>query len=425
LSADFGHRSAETTLIADIMASVKSLKHARNHLASWMRPEKRSLDFPLGLLGARARIEYQPKGVVGILTPWNFPLNLTFGPLADVLAAGNRAMIKASEFTPATSELLQLTISQAFHDTEVAVVLGDAEVGQAFSELPFDHLVFTGGTAIGRHVMAAAAKNLVPVTLELGGKSPTLISRSAHLPSATERIVLGKLMNAGQVCLAPDYLLVPAELESEVITGLRTAAARLYPTLLANDDYTSLISPRHLNRLTAHLEDARAKGAEVLEVNPAAEDFSRQPHHKMPFTLLRQVTGDMSVMQEEIFGPLLPILTYQHVDEAIDFVRSRERPLALYWFGTDPDEERRVLDRTISGGATINDILFHFTANDLPFGGSGSSGMGHYHGREGFKTFSHAKSVYHQPKIDLSGLAGFKPPYNQRTQKSLARELKP
>lgn len=425
LSADFGHRSAETTLIADIMASVKSLKHARDRVASWMRPERRRLDFPLGLLGARARVEYQPKGVVGIIAPWNFPLNLTFGPLADVLAAGNRAMVKASEYTPATSELLQRTMSEVFQETEVAVVLGDAEVGRVFAGLPFDHLVFTGGTSVGRHVMAAAARNLVPVTLELGGKSPTLISRSAHLPSATERIVLGKLMNAGQVCLAPDYLLVPVELESDIVQGLRAAAARLYPTFLANDDYTSLISRRHQDRLTVLLEDARGKGAEVLEVNPAGEDFTRQPHHKMPFTILRQVTAEMTVMQEEIFGPLLPILTYQHLDEALEFIRNRDRPLALYWFGTDPDEERRVLDRTHSGGVTVNDILFHFTVNDLPFGGSGSSGMGHYHGREGFKTFSHARSIYHQPKMDLSGLAGFKPPYNSRTRQSLARELKP
>ncbi|WP_448579212.1 coniferyl aldehyde dehydrogenase [Thermaurantiacus sp.] len=424
LSDDFGHRSAEQSLVTDIMASVKPLKHALKHLDQWMRPERRKLDFPLGLLGAKAMVEYQPKGVVGVIAPWNFPVNLTFAPLANILAAGNRALIKPSEFTPATSDLMKRAFTQYFDEAEIAVILGGPEIGRAFSELPFDHLIFTGATAIGRHVMAAAARNLVPVTLELGGKSPTIIGRSADIAQATERVAMGKLMNAGQICLAPDYLLVPAEKENSVIEGLRQATARMYPTMLANDDYTSVISKRHRDRLEAHIEDARAKGAEIIEVNPANEDFSRQNTNKMPLTLIRNPTDAMTVMQEEIFGPVLPVMRYDSIDEAIAYVNGRDRPLGLYWFGTDAAEERRVLDRTISGGVTINDVLFHVSAEDLPFGGIGPAGMGNYHGLDGFRTFSHAKAIYRQPKMDLAGLAGFKPPYGERTRKALARELK-
>ena len=424
LSEDFGHRSTEMSLVTDIMSSVKPIKHAIKHLDAWMRPEKRALDFPLGLLGARARVEFQPKGVIGIISPWNFPVNLTFGPLAGVLAAGNRAMIKPSEFTPVTSALMKELLEAAFDPAEVAVITGGSEAGKAFSELPFDHMIFTGGTAIGRHVMAAAAKNLVPLTLELGGKSPTIVSRSADIARATDRIAMGKMMNAGQICLAPDYLLVPEEKEGEVVAGLKAATAKMYPTLLANPDYTSVLGARHRERLEAHVEDARAKGATIDIVNPANEDFARQNTNKMPLHILRNVTDDMTVMQEEIFGPLLPVRTYATLDSAIDEVNRRDRPLGLYWFGTDKAEERRVLDRTISGGVTVNDVVFHVSAEDLPFGGIGPAGMGSYHGHDGFKAFSHAKAVYTQPKLDLAGLAGFKPPYGAKTHKALARELK-
>ncbi len=425
LSDDFGHRSAEQSLMTDIMASVKPLKHALAHVERWMKPERRRLDFPLGLLGGRAHVEWVPKGVVGIISPWNFPVNLTFAPLANVLAAGNRAMIKPSEFTPATSELMARAIAEAFDPAEVAVVTGGPEIGKAFSGLAFDHLIFTGATAVGRHVMAAAARNLVPVTLELGGKSPTIVSRSADIAQATQRIAMGKLMNAGQICLAPDWLLVPAEKEAEIIDGLKVATAAMYPTMLVNPDYTSVISKRHRDRLDAHVADAAAKGARVIEVNPAGEDFTKQNTNKMPLILLADVTDDMTVMQEEIFGPLLPIVRYQTIDEAIARINGRDRPLGLYWFGTDAAEERRVLDRTISGGVTINDVIFHVAAEDLPFGGIGPSGMGNYHGHDGFRTFSHPKAVYRQPKLDVAGLAGFRPPYGEKTRKALARELKP
>ena len=315
-------------------------------------------------------------------------------------------------------------IAAAFDETEVAVLTGGAELGKAFSELPFDHLVFTGGTAIGRHVMAAAAKNLVPVTLELGGKSPTIVSRSADLTRATDRIALGKMMNAGQICLAPDYLLVPREQEDAVVAGLRRAVGAMYPTLLANPDYTSVLGARHRERLEAHVADATAKGARVTVVNPAGEDFAKQNTNKMPLHILQDVTDDMTVMQEEIFGPLLPVLPYDQLDGAIDYVNARDRPLGLYWFGDDAAEQRRVLDRTISGGVTINDVLFHVSMEDLPFGGIGPSGMGSYHGIDGFRAFSHAKAVYSQPKLDIAGIAGFKPPYGAKSEKAIARGLK-
>ncbi len=425
LSEDFGHRSTEMSLVTDIMSSLKPLKHGIKHLDRWMKPESRPLDFPMKLLGARARVEFQPKGVIGIISPWNFPVNLTFGPLAGVLAAGNRAMIKPSEFTPVTSALMKALIEAAFDETEITVITGGAEAGKAFSELPFDHMIFTGGTGIGRHVMAAAAKNLVPLTLELGGKSPTIVSRSADIGVATERIAMGKMMNAGQICLAPDYLLVPREREGAVVEGLKTATAKMYPTLLANPDYTSVLGARHRERLEAHVADAIAKGATVDIVNPANEDFSKQNTNKMPLHIIRNPTDDMTVMQEEIFGPLLPVRTYESVDGAIDEINRRDRPLGLYWFGKDDAEQRRVLDRTISGGVTVNDVVFHVSAEELPFGGIGPAGMGSYHGHDGFKAFSHAKAIYTQPKIDLAGLAGFKPPYGEKTRKALARELKP
>ena len=424
VSDDFGHRSTEQTLLTDIMASVGPLNHAAKHVERWMAREKRKLDFPLGLLGAKAWVEYQPKGVVGVIAPWNFPINLTFGPLAGVFAAGNRAMVKPSEFTPATSELMAELAGRYFDVTELAVVTGGPEVGKAFTELPFDHLLFTGATSIGKHVMRAAAENLVPVTLELGGKSPTILGRSADIAQAADRIATGKMMNAGQICLAPDYMLVPEEQEAAVVEGLKASASKLYPSLLANPDYTSVVNGRHRERLEGYLADARDKGAEVIVVNPANEDFGAQNTHKMPLHIVRKVTDDMKVMQEEIFGPVLPVKTYKRLEEAVDYVNAHDRPLGLYYFGQDVAEERQVLDRTISGGVTVNDVIMHISSEDLPFGGVGPSGMGSYHGHDGFKTFSHAKAVYKQPKIDIAKLGGFKPPYGPATHKTLKQRLK-
>lgn len=424
LSDDFGHRSREQSMITDVIASVRTLKHARKQVARWMRAERRPLQFPLGLLGAKAEVRYQPKGVVGVIAPWNFPVNLAMGPLAGVLAAGNRAMVKTSEFTPRTAALFEELVERYFKPSELVFVSGGPEVGREFSSLPFDHLIFTGATPIGRHILHAAADNLTPVTLELGGKSPTIIGRSADIAQATERVAIGKMMNAGQICLAPDYLLVPEEKEDAVVAGLRSAASALYPRLLDNPDYTAVVNERHHVRLQGYIEDARAKGGEVIEINPAGENFAASNGTKMPLTIIRNPTDDMAVMQDEIFGPVLPIKRYRRIEEAIDFVNGRDRPLGLYYFGTDSAEERQVLGRTISGGATVNDVIFHISAEELPFGGIGPSGMGAYHGFEGFKTFSHARAVYRQPKIDIAKLAGFKPPYGAATAKTIARELK-
>lgn len=424
MSEDFGHRSREQSMMTDINSALGEIKYARKHLGKWMRPDKRKTRFPLGLLGARARIEYQPKGVIGIIAPWNFPIQLTFSPLADVLAAGNRAMIKMSEFTPVTSALVERLIGEAFSPEEIAVFNGGPEVGQAFSALPFDHLLFTGATSIGSHILHAAADNLTPVTLELGGKSPVIVGTSADITRTASRVALGKMMNAGQICLAPDYMIVPQDKEAALVEGLHAAVAAQYPSLDANDDYTSIVNDRHFDRLQGYLQDARDKGAELVEINPANEDFSASNKRKMPLTLVRNPSDDMKVMQEEIFGPILPIKTYTNVDEAIAYVNAHDRPLGLYYFGHDGAEETKVLAKTISGGVTVNDVIFHIAMEELPFGGIGPSGMGAYTGHGGFKTFSHAKSVYSQPKMDIAKIAGFKPPYGKTTRSTIKRELK-
>ncbi|GIX20188.1 coniferyl aldehyde dehydrogenase [Erythrobacter cryptus] len=424
MSADFGNRSAHQSMLTDIAATVGAGNHALKHLDQWARPEKRKVQFPLGLLGAKAEVRYEPKGVVGILSPWNFPVQLAFGPLMQVLAAGNRAMIKPSEFTERTSALMAELTAQYFAPEEVAVVTGGPEVAAAFASLPFDHLIFTGSTATGRRVMQAAAANLVPVTLELGGKSPVVMGRSADLKRAGERIAIGKMLNAGQICLAPDYLLVPEDKADEAVAGVTGAAAAMYPRLLDNEDYASIVSDRHFERLKGLIADARDKGAEVIEVNPAGEDFANANQRKLPLTVLRGVNDDMAVMQEEIFGPLLPVMTYQAVDEAIDYINAHDRPLGLYYFGEDKAEQERVLSRTISGGVTTNDVIFHVSMEDLPFGGVGPSGMGSYHAIEGFREFSHARAVYHQPKIDVAKLGGLKPPYGKATAAAAARMMK-
>ena len=424
VSADFGHRSTEQTLMTDIMPSVGALKHARKHFETWGRSERRKPMFPLSLLGAKAQVVYQPKGVVGVIAPWNFPVGMVMVPMAGILAAGNRAMIKPSEFTERVAEVFAEVVPKYFAEDEIAVFTGGVEVGTAFSQLAFDHLIFTGATSVGKHIMRAAAENLVPVTLELGGKSPTFVGRSADKQKAGQRIALGKMMNAGQICLAPDYLLVARDQEAAIIDSVKSSVAAMYPSLLNNDDYTSVVNGRNYERLQGYLADAREKGAELIEVNPAGEDFAGSNGNKMPLTIVRNVTDDMKVMQEEIFGPILPVMTYDSIDSAIDYVNSHGRPLGLYYFGDDKAEEAKVLGRTISGGVTVNDVLFHNAMEDLPFGGVGPSGMGNYHGVDGFKTFSHGRAVYRQSGLDIAKLSGFKPPYGKATLSTLARELK-
>ena len=425
LNADFVCRPRQVNMMTDISGSIGSLKHCRKHLRSWMKPERRPSMFPLGLLGGRSHIRYQPKGVVGIIAPWNFPVSMVFQPLAGILAAGNRAMIKPSEFTPETSALIAEIIAEAFAPEEVTTVTGGPEVGQAFTALPFDHMIFTGATSIARHVMTAAARNLVPLTLELGGKSPVVISRSADIEQAVQRVMLGKTLNAGQICLAPDYLLVPEEKLQSVIDIATASVAAMYPSLLANEQYTSVINGRHRTRLNHYLDNARELGHTVIPLNPASEDFSGEDCTKIPPTLIVSPSDESLCMQEEIFGPLLPIRTYKNFDDTIAYINSKPRPLAAYLFTNDATEESEFLARTTSGGACINDVIMHIMQEDLPFGGIGPSGMGSYHGLEGFKTFSHAKSVYKQPtRFHITKLAGLLPPYGANTEKNIKAQIK-
>ncbi|HIG40551.1 MAG TPA: coniferyl aldehyde dehydrogenase [Gammaproteobacteria bacterium] len=413
MAADFGHRSIQQSKMTDIDGSIGPLKDAKKHLRQWMHPQKRKAMFPLGIFGARARVEYQPLGVIGCISPWNFPVQLTFGPLAGVFSAGNRTMIKPSEFTPATSELMKEMFAESFDLEEVAVLTGGPEVGSAFSSLPFDHLLFTGATSIAKHVMRAAAENLVPVTLELGGKSPVVIGKSADIEMTAANVMTGKTMNAGQICLAPDYVFVPEDKAEDFIKAAKASVAKMYPNLKDNPDYTSVINERHFDRISSYIEDAREKGGEVIEINPAEEDFSQQEHHRIPPTLIINPTEDMKVMQEEIFGPVLPIKKYSDINETLDYINDHPRPLGLYYFGQDNDEQRKVLTHTTSGGVTVNDVVMHVAQEDLPFGGVGPSGMGSYHGHDGFKNFSHAKAVFTQSKTVSKLAAAMRPPYKK------------
>ncbi len=423
LREDFGHRSVHTSLFTDVSGSIGPLKHAKAHVKSWMKRERRKVNPAiLGLFGAKAYIEYQPKGVVGVISPWNFPFNLTFTPLAGIFAAGNRVMIKPSEYTPRSSELMVRMFSTAYDETEVAVFTGGPEVGHAFSQLAFDHLLFTGATSIAYHVQRAAAENLVPTTLELGGKSPVIVSKTADIALTAKRVMNGKTMNAGQICLAPDYMMVPKDKVGAFVSAATEAVETMYPTIKENPDYTSIVNQRHYDRLMGYLDDAQEKGAELVVINPAREDFRQQPHWKIPPTLVLNPTDDMKIMKDEIFGPLLPVKTYDTVDEAIGYVNAHPRPLGLYYFGTDGDEQERVLTRTTSGGVTVNDVIMHVAMEDLPFGGVGPSGMGAYHGIDGFKTFSHAKSVFNQAKSDITAM--LRPPFGAKFEKMVGGGIK-
>lgn len=425
LNADFGSRSREATAFTDVAGSIGPLKHAKAHLAKWMRPEKRkTTPAILGLFGAKAEIRFQPKGVVGVISPWNFPVNLTFAPLAGILAAGNRAMIKPSEYTPATSELMKTMFGKVFSEEEIAVVTGGPEIGEAFAHLPFDHLIFTGATSIARHVMRAAADNLVPLTLELGGKSPVILGKSADLGVAAARIMNGKTLNAGQICLAPDYVLAPHDRVEGFLEAARASVSKMFPTIKDNPDYTSIVAQRHYERITGYIDDARAKGARIVELKPEGEDLTQQEHRKIAPTLILEPTDDMKVMQEEIFGPVLPVKSYRSVDEAIAFVNGRDRPLGLYYFGDDEAEREKVLTRTTPGGVTVNDVIMHVAQEELPFGGIGPSGMGSYHGFDGFREFSHRKAIYSQIKKDVGPLQALRPPYGPAIRKMLAAQIR-
>jgi coniferyl-aldehyde dehydrogenase len=411
ISADFSHRSADETLLAELMPSLHNIHYARRHLKKWMRPSRRSVG--MAFQPASAKVVYQPLGVVGVIVPWNYPLYLAIGPLVGALAAGNRVMLKLSESTPITGELLKTLFARVFPEDLVTVVLGEAEVGMAFSGLPFDHLLFTGATSVGRHVMRAAAQNLTPVTLELGGKSPAIVSSDVPIDDAAERIAFGKTLNAGQTCVAPDYVLVPKSRVESFIEAYKKAVIGFYPTLADNPDYTAIINPRHVARLNHYLVDATGKGARVVSL------YDHSQGRRMPFSLLLDVRDDMLVMQDEIFGPLLPVVPYERIEQAFDYINQRPRPLALYYFGYDKAEQQRVLEQTHSGGVCLNDTLLHVAQDDMPFGGIGPSGMGQYHGHEGFLTFSKAKGVFIKQRFNAARL--IYPPYGKAIQKLIYR----
>lgn len=408
IGSDFGTRPWQETFIAELAVFEQRVRFTHRRLAGWMRPRRVPTALQYGL--ARNWQQPQPVGVVGILSPWNYPFDLSLTPAVDALAAGNRAMLKPSELCPSFSALLAELVAQRFDRDELAVVPGDAELAAAFCALPFDHLLFTGSTAVGRLVAAAAAPNLTPITLELGGKSPVILDASCDLQHAAARVAWGKLLNAGQTCIAPDYVLAPPELVEPFAQALEAAMARLYPTLAHNPEYTSIISPRHWQRLHGLLDDARARGAQVRAVNPAHENLDPAGRKIAPHLVLG-ASDDMAVMREEIFGPILPIVACADTRAAIARVNAHDRPLALYWFGHNTAHRDQVLRETVSGGVCINDCLLHVSQLHQPFGGIGGSGQGAHHGEHGFRAFSHLKPVFSQSR--WHGMSLVSPPYGR------------
>jgi coniferyl-aldehyde dehydrogenase len=407
ISQDFGNRSRHESLVGEVLGVLSGIRHTRAHLRDWMEREERDVNWVFA--PSTAEVIPQPLGVVGIISPWNYPVLLSLSPLVSALSAGNRVMIKPSELAPETAALLGDLLAEAFPDDQVAVLTGGRDVGEAFSHLPFDHLLFTGSTRVGKLVMRAASENLVPVTLELGGKSPAVVSADFPLSTAADRIMAGKLFNAGQTCIAPDYALVPGDVRDRFVEACRASVAKMYPTLERNPDYTTIINDDHLARLARCVDDAKARGATVVECNPASEMFTGT--RKMAPTLVLGATEDMLLIQEEIFGPVLPVLTYGRLDEAIAYVNDHPRPLALYVFSHHRATVERFLSETTSGAVTVNETLLHCMQDDLPFGGVGPSGMGHYHGREGFETFTKKKPVFRHARLSARGL--LLPPYGR------------
>ncbi len=414
IDADFGGRSSHETRLLELFPSLEGIHHARTHVRRWMRAERRSVS--MWFLPGRAEVRMQPLGVVGIVVPWNYPLYLAVAPLTAALAAGNRALLKMSEFTPATAHLFAELVSRHFGSDEIAVIEGDADVGREFVQLPFDHLLFTGSTAVGREVMRAAAANLTPVTLELGGKSPAIVAPGFPLAKAAERIMVGKCLNAGQTCIAPDYVLLPAGSEEAFVAAARSVVTASYPQMAAgrgrSADYSAIVNDRHYRRLQGYLDDARARGARIV---PLCDGKADPATRCLPPVAVLDVDDGMAVMREEIFGPILPLIPCPSPDAAIAFVNARPRPLALYVFDHDAARVERVLDETVAGGVTVNDTLLHIAQDNLPFGGVGPSGMGHYHGREGFLALSKQKAVFRQSRLNGMGL--FRPPYGHRFER--------
>lgn len=417
-----GARSYEFSLFSEFAGKVEAIDYSMKHLKEWMKPEKRKTNKPMNFLGGKSQVRHFPKGVVGIISPWNLPFGLTVAPLTSALAAGNRALLKPSEFVPETAALFAEVVPKYFSEDEVAVVTGGAEISQRFAELPFDHLLFTGSTNIGAKVMQSASKNLVPVTLELGGKSPVIIGRSAKLDLAGTRLTFGKLLNGGQLCLSPDYVVVPDDLEEQLIARVVQEVQSMYPNITENEDYAGVINERHFTRLQNYIDDAVAKGAKLTIVG-ADRTRASKDNRRMPLHILQNVNEDMLVMHEEIFGPILPVMTYSDVAEVPDMIEPRRNPLAMYYFGKDKPEQEYLLSHVQSGGVCINDITLHYVQEDLPFGGVGASGMGAYHGPEGFRTLSHARAIYSQTMIDVLPIIGARPPFGNKFRKNITKIL--
>lgn len=414
LNEDYGQRPAQDSLIADIMPCIVNINYTIKRLNKWMKPQRRHA----GLLLAPAKVEvhYQPLGVVGIMVPWNFPVMLSIGPLITALAAGNRAMIKLSEFTPSTNQVITKMLSSIFDQDTVTCVEGEADIAAQFSALPFDHLIFTGSTTVGRHVMRAAADNLTPVTLELGGKSPVVIAPDMPIDTAVERLIFGKCLNAGQICVAPDYILCPKDKVDEFIASYQKQFQAMYGNKQQSTDYAHVINSTQHNRLLSWLDDARSKGAKVTPAN--GQEIDRDSR-ELATQLVTATTDDMLIMQQEIFGPILPIISYEDIAETIDYINQRARPLALYIMSFDDETQQKLLSQTHSGGVCINETIFHVAADDAPFGGIGDSGMGQYHGKEGFLTFSKAKTVLSRGKLNIGKLVH--PPYGGFIQRLMLK----
>lgn len=413
LSDDFCTHPPQMTVICELLGPVARAKFARSQLKKWMKPQPRPVNRLLYGM-SKCYVMYQPVGVVGNMPPWNFPIDISLGPLADILAAGNRAIIKPSEHAPASAELVKEMVSQSFDPDHVAVVTGGVELAEAFAKMPWDHLMYTGGPTIGKLVMRAASENLTPVTLELGGKCPIIISEDSLNRTTVADILATKVVKNGQMCITPDYLFIPENQRGAFLNLVREIMKEMFSSYTNNPQSTGLINKRSMDRLLSYIDDAKAKGATV-EVLPAGDDAVHDQCRKIPFTLILNPADDMEVMKNEIFGPILPIKTYGSISEVIDYVNSHERPLALYFYTKDNSMADDMLKKTISGGACINTLAAHAQQASLPFGGIGNSGIGRHHGFEGFQTFSHPKAV-----LDSRWWASSKvmyPPYGEKLDK--------
>lgn len=425
LNEDYGSRSNNISLLSDAYGIIPDINNAIKNIKKWTKIDKRSSNFPFGLFGAKSYVKYEPLGTVGMISPWNFPVNLSFKPLAAIFAAGNQVMHKPSELTPITASLIKDLCDKAYDENEFATFLGGPETGEAFTKLNFDHLLYTGSGAIGKQVMKSASQNLVPVTLELGGKSPVIIGNSADIKVSAKRIMFGKTLNAGQICLAPDYVIVHKEKKDEFISEVENVINEYYPSMKDNDDYSSIINQRHFDRINSLIEDAREKGADINQINPSNEDFSQQQFFKIPPTIVTNTSDDMKIMNEEIFGPVLPVLEYENLNDALSTINSKDKPLGLYYFGSDTKEENTIMSNTSSGGVTINNVVGHIQQKDLPFGGVGPSGMGRYQSFDGFKNFSNPRSFYKDVGFKFDKLfEGIRPPYTKSIEKLLKGLLK-